>query len=108
MEFRALGPLEVIDDDGEVLRLGGVRPRTLLAALLLRAGRIVPVDTLIDALWGESPPGTAANALQVHVAALRKLLDPDRSADRLVTKPPGYLLRVVDGELDIRSFERLA
>jgi len=108
VEFRALGPLEVIDDDGQVLRLGGSRPRTLLAALLLQAGRIVPVDTLIDALWGDSPPDTAANALQVHIATLRKLLDPSRSSDRLVTQPPGYVLRVEDGELDVRSFERLA
>ena len=103
MQFRILGPLEVLGDDGLPVPLGGPRPRALLAMLLLQPNRPVSTDQLIDAVWGESPPASAPNALQVHVHALRRAL----GADRIATRPPGYLLRVDDGELDAQRFERL-
>ena len=75
MEFRVLGPLEVVED-GRTISLGGVKQRALLASLLLRANEVVSSDTLIDELWGASPPATAAKAVQVYVSALRKELSP--------------------------------
>ena len=99
-----LGPLEVVDDDGVPLQLGGPRPRALLAQLLLCANQAVSTDRLIDAVWGETPPASAPGALQVHVHALRKAL----GADRIATRAPGYLVRVEPGELDSERFEQLA
>jgi predicted ATPase/DNA-binding SARP family transcriptional activator len=104
MEFRLLGPLEVLDDGGAPIPLGGKRPRALLTMLLLRPNEVVSIDRLIDGIWGERPPATAQGALQVHVHALRKAL----GADRIVTRPPGYLVRVSSGELDVERFERAA
>ena len=68
MEFRLLGPLEVVGDDGVPVALGGPRPRALLARLLLEPNRAVSNDRLIDALWGESPPPSAHNAVQVPMS----------------------------------------
>ena len=110
IEFRLLGPLEVWRG-GQQLAVRGAKPRALLAMLLLHAGEAVSTDRLIDALWGERPPPTAANALQAHVAALRRALEPARANRRangvLATRTPGYLLRVAGDELDIARFERL-
>jgi len=75
----------------------------LLALLLLNRNQVVSTDRLIDELWDESPPATATKTLQVYVSQLRKELGPDR----LVTRPPGYLLRVEEGELDLERFEQL-
>jgi predicted ATPase/DNA-binding SARP family transcriptional activator len=102
MEFRILGSMEVVDD-GRSLPLPGGKPRALLAALLLRANEVVSVDRLIDELWGEQPPGTAANALQVYVSQLRKALGGDVIKRRGV----GYVLEAADDELDLTRFERL-
>jgi predicted ATPase/DNA-binding SARP family transcriptional activator len=102
VEFRLLGPLE-IERDGRILAVGGRRQRALLQLLLLHANTVVPRERLIDALWGERPPETAANALQVAVHALRKLL----GADRIVTRGSGYLIRVELGELDLDRFRTL-
>ncbi len=77
MEFRILGPLEVVEQ-GRALPLGGARQRTLLALLLTRANEVVSADRLIDELWGAEPPRSAANALQYHVSQLRKALAPQR------------------------------
>ncbi len=103
MEFRLLGPLEVIGDDGERVALGGPRPRAVLALLLLQPNEAVSVDRLIDGVWGATPPASAQNALQVHVHALRSAL----GAERILTRPPGYALRVDADELDVERFERL-
>ena len=73
MEYRILGPLEVLDD-GRPVAVGGSKPRALLALLLLHAGTVVPRGRLIDGLWGEAPPETAQTALQVHVSQLRKVV----------------------------------
>ena len=102
MEFRILGPLEVISD-GEVVQLGGAKQRALLAVLLLYANEVVSLDRLIDALWEDDPPESAQKALQVHVSALRKMV----GKERLETRPPGYVLRVRDEELDLARFRRL-
>ena len=71
MEFRILGPLEVVDQGGNV-KLGGSKQRSLLAFLLLSPNQAISRDRLIDALWGDPPPVTATTAIQVHVSQLRK------------------------------------
>src|SRR4051794_13583308 len=102
MEFRVLGPVEALDG-GRAVPLPAGKPRELLAFLLLNRNRVISVDALIDELWRDDPPETAAKALQGYVSQLRKGL----GADRLATRPPGYVLRVDDGELDLDTFERL-
>ena len=102
MEFRVLGPLEARGERGEI-RLGGHRPRALLALLLLHANEVVPADRLIDELWGDDSPDGAAGALRVNVSRLRKALPPDV----LATRAPGYVIRVEPGALDLHRFERL-
>jgi DNA-binding SARP family transcriptional activator len=102
LEFRILGPLEVAED-GEPLQLSGHKQRALLAVLLLDVNRVVSTDRIVDALWGEEPPRTAATSLQNLVSHLRKLL----GSDVLVTKPPGYQLRIAPAQLDLERFVRL-
>ncbi len=97
LEFRILGPLEV-RSDGVPVDLGGPRQRALLAVLLVRPNESVGADALIQALWGEEAPPTAAKALQVAVSRLRRGLGP--AADRLETVGGGYRLRVEPGELE--------
>ena len=101
-EFRILGPLEASGEDGPIA-LGGPRQRALLAALLLRAGRVVPTDQLVDELYGVEPPKTATASLHNCVVGLRKALGPDV----LVTRPPGYVLRIDREHVDAHRFERL-
>ena len=93
MEFRILGPLEVLDD-GRPLDLGGARQRALLAILLLHRGEIVSADRLIEELYGTTAPATAAKSLQAHVSRLRKVLGGD---GRVQTRSRGYVL-VLDGD----------
>jgi DNA-binding SARP family transcriptional activator len=103
VEFRILGPLEVVER-GHVLALGGARQRALLALLLTRPNEVVSADRLIDELWPSQPPQNASNALQYHVSQLRKSL---QGSEAVVTQPPGYLIRVGANELDLLRFERL-
>ena len=102
-----LGPLEVTAD-GQPLGLAGARTRAVLAMLLVRANQVVPSDRLIEELWPGQPADRAADSLQVRLSELRKVLRAAGEADRLATRPPGYLLRVTPGEVDARRFERLA
>ncbi len=102
MEFRILGPLEVLDE-GTPVPLGRGRERALLALLLTHPNEVVSIDRLIDELWGPEPPKAAVNTVQYYVSRLRKIL----GADRIVTRPPGYAIRVEPGELDLERFERL-
>jgi DNA-binding SARP family transcriptional activator len=102
MEFRLLGPLEVVEHDG-VLAVGGGKQRALLAVLLLHANEVVSTDRLLDDLWGSSPPATAPKSIQLYVSRLRK----EFGEGRLVTRPPGYVLRVERSELDVARFEQL-
>jgi YVTN family beta-propeller protein len=110
MRYRVLGPLEVETDTGPVT-LGGQKERLLLALLLTRPNHVVPVETLVAGLWGEHPPPTAAKTLQSHVVRLRRTLEPARArgaaGEVLITREPGYLLRVAPGALDAARFEEL-
>ncbi len=105
MEFRVLGPLEVTAG-GQSLGLAGARTRAVLAMLLVHANQVVSSDRLIKELWPGQP--RAADSLQVRLSELRKALRSAGEADRLVTRPPGYLFRVTAGELDALRFEQLA
>ena len=102
LSFRILGPLEVRDEQAAIA-LGGPRQRALLVALLLRAGRVVPIEQLVDELYGEDPPKTATTSVQNAIVALRKALGPGV----LVTRPPGYALQIEREQLDAHHFERL-
>ena len=98
-EFRILGPLEVHSGEG-VLELGGQRQRTLLAFLLLNGNSVVSSERIVDAVWGEDPPATARNALQVGVHGIRKAL----GAERVLTQGTGYRLALEPDELDLERF----
>jgi DNA-binding SARP family transcriptional activator len=109
--YQILGPLEV-EVAGQPVDAGPPKQRAVLGLLLLHANRVVSVDTIIDDLWGDEPPPRALGSLQAYVSNLRRILEPDRSArgqaSVLVTKAPGYLLRVGRDALDVFQFERLA
>ncbi|MGH2630458.1 MAG: BTAD domain-containing putative transcriptional regulator, partial [Actinomycetota bacterium] len=109
MEFRVLGPLEVADG-GRLIPLGGAKQRALLAVLILNAGRVVPTERLIDELWGERPPPTAAHTVQVYVSQLRKALGSTSvpGSTVLATEGRGYVLRIEPSATDLHRFERLA
>jgi YVTN family beta-propeller protein len=109
MEFRILGPLEIVED-GRTLALRGSKKRALLTILLLHANEVVSRERLIEDLWGERRPETVATALHGYVSQLRKVLEPDAGRDHsvLVTRAPGYELRVDAESLDLRRFERLS
>jgi DNA-binding SARP family transcriptional activator len=102
IRFRILGPLEAQADGCEV-RLGGQKPRALLALLLLHPNEVVPADRLIDELWGGDSREAGAGPLRVNVARLRKAL-PEGV---LTTRSPGYMVSVAPDELDLHRFERL-
>ncbi|MGZ6563240.1 MAG: BTAD domain-containing putative transcriptional regulator [Solirubrobacteraceae bacterium] len=110
MEFRILGPLEVVEE-GHPLALAAGKQRALLAILLLRANEVVSSDELIDSLWGERPPASAPKSIQIYVSQLRKIIGgPRDEAGRngiLITRPHGYELHVEPGELDLHRFDRL-
>ena len=110
MDFRILGPLEVVHDGSQVA-LGGAKQRALLAILLLNANQVVSTDQLIDDIWAGDPPETAAKALQGYISGLRKALDPSRGpgeeCELLVTRPPGYAIQLEPEQLDLTRFEQL-
>jgi DNA-binding SARP family transcriptional activator len=103
LEFSILGPLEV-RADGQAIGTGARKEWALLAVLLLNAERVVPVDRLIDDLWGERVPGSAPKMVQIYVSQLRKQLP----AGLIQTQTPGYRLALGEHLLDLRRFERLA
>ncbi|HEX5902960.1 MAG TPA: BTAD domain-containing putative transcriptional regulator, partial [Actinomycetota bacterium] len=102
MRFKVLGPLEVTRDDGPIT-LGGPKQRAVLAHLLVRANDLVPADVLIDQVWGEDPPEAARGTLHSYISHLRKAL----GADRIESRPPGYVLHVANEELDAARFAAL-
>ncbi len=106
LRYRILGPLEVIAGE-RPLNLGGLRPRRVLAALLLNANRPVSLFHLVEAVWESAPPNTARRQVQNAVAALRAVLSRVGAADAIVTHGSGYLLRVDPDQLDSLVFERL-
>jgi DNA-binding SARP family transcriptional activator len=103
LDVRILGPLEVWEGAREV-PIGGGRQRALFAILLLRANEVVSADRLIDELWGDAPPPTAGKALQGLVSQLRRALD---GGLEIITRAPGYVLRVESDALDVNRLERL-
>lgn len=110
MEFRVLGPLEVLEA-GTPLPLGGPKQRAVLARLLLDAGHPVSTDALAESVWGEDPPEHARATLQVYVANLRRVLDREHLGDddhrRLQRRSAGYVLNLLPGDtLDLRRFRR--
>ncbi|MEZ0284888.1 MAG: BTAD domain-containing putative transcriptional regulator, partial [Thermoleophilia bacterium] len=106
--FRILGPLEVLDGDRAVA-LGGLRQRALLALLLLRANEVVSTDRLIAELWGDSPPPTARQTVQVYISQLRRAVPVDGVRESAIeTRSPGYVLHVAPGELDLDRFQELS
>lgn len=109
MEFRLLGPVEVAAANG-LVDLGPPRQRTVLAALLVDAGRPVMVDTVIDRVWGEDPPPRARHALYVYIARIRRVLmqaDPPDPAIEVVHRSGGYTLEVDPQRVDMHRFASL-
>ena len=104
VEFRILGPLDVLVD-GHEIALGGARQRAVLAILVLHRGEVVSVDRLIDALWGERPPATAKKTVQVYVSRLRKELGQE---GLIATRGGGYVLETSPDDIDADRFARLA
>jgi DNA-binding SARP family transcriptional activator/ABC-type branched-subunit amino acid transport system substrate-binding protein/DNA-binding beta-propeller fold protein YncE len=109
MQFGILGPLEV-SDEGRRVEIGGHKQRALLASLLLHANEVVSLDRLIDELWGETPPPTAAKTLQAQVSRLRRALNGDvdpatHMLGPLETRGHGYLLKVEPGQIDADRFQ---
>ena len=105
MRFRLLGPLEI--RAGEDWRgIGAPKWRSVLAALLIHPGQIVPADVLINEVWGDAPPAKAANLISIYVLRLRRLLE-DADSTLLVTRAPGYQLRVGPADTDAQLFETM-
>ena len=104
LEFRILGPLDVVDESGSV-DLGGPRQRATLAILLLNANRVVSVDRLADDLYAGAAPVTALKQVQRQISELRKALG---SESVIETRSPGYVIRLASEQLDLAVFERLA
>ena len=106
MQFRILGSLSVVGN-GRVAALGPPKQRALLAILLTRIGEAVPVDRLIELLWGTAAPRTADHSIQIYVSDLRRAFEPLGGSDLLVTRQPGYVLDVDPDSVDAWRFERL-
>src|SRR6266571_4578046 len=105
LEFWLLGPL-IVRSGGAVVPVRQAKQRVLLAALLLAADRVVPVDALAEALWGSVTPPSARNTVRNYVKRLRDALGEAGRA-RISSQPGGYAMRVSPGELDVRRFEVL-
>jgi DNA-binding SARP family transcriptional activator/class 3 adenylate cyclase len=103
VQYRLLGPVEVLVD-GCAVELGGPRQRGVLVVLLTQAGSLVPATRIVDAVWGDEPPASAANLVQRSVSQLRKAL----GRDAIETRGAGYMARVEPDALDLHVFERLA
>jgi len=106
MQFRVLGPLEVVNG-GAPLEIRGAKQRALLSALLLHANESVSRERLIDGLWGDQPPRGADHSLDEHVSRLRRVLH-ENGRDLLLTRPSGYMLSITDEQLDLVRFRSLA
>ncbi|MCU1357760.1 MAG: hypothetical protein JWM89_3178 [Acidimicrobiales bacterium] len=106
-----LGPLELVDDEGRALEVGGPKQRAVLAALALSPGRVHSLDGLAARVWGHDPPPVPEASLHSYVSGLRRLLEPHRAkrapAQVLVTRAPGYVLAVDPDDVDVHRFLRL-
>jgi basic membrane lipoprotein Med (substrate-binding protein (PBP1-ABC) superfamily)/DNA-binding SARP family transcriptional activator len=106
VDYAILGPFEVVVD-GRALELGPPKQRTLLAVLLLHANQLVTTDRLVELVWGDAPPRTAAHSVQVYVSDLRRRFDAAGAPDVIATRGPGYVLHAPDEALDTQRFEGL-
>ena len=104
VEVRLLGPVEVLAS-GRVVEPGPVQQRTVLAALAVDAGRLVPLEVLIDRVWGDAPPPSVRSGIYSHMARLRRMLVP---AGGLLRRPGGYLLDVPPEAVDLHRFRTLS
>src|SRR3954454_10621618 len=104
MEFRVLGPVE-IRVDGHPIPSGGPKQRALLAFLLLNANNVVPVDVLVDEVWGDNPPASARHSLEAYVSRLRRLFADHGPS--LVRRGSGYSIDLGDALLDEHVFAQL-
>lgn len=104
LEFRILGPIEVVGRDGRQLRIGGRLEKMLLGTLAIAANHAVSTDALAEVLWGDAPPPSRNNSLQTYVSRLRAAI----GRERIVSENHSYQLCVDEGELDALEFERLA
>src|SRR4051794_23819601 len=104
MRIGLLGGLDVFDDGGRPVDVAGPKLRALLALLALHAGRVVPTEQLVDALWGEDPPAAVRNGLQGLASKLRRTLG---SADLVAMRGGGYVLDVPTDAVDIHRYEQL-
>lgn len=111
LRFRLLGPLEVYYDDRPV-EVGRPKQRAVLASLLIQANEVVSVDRFADVLWQEGGIVRSTGSLAVYIANLRRLIEPERPprtpSERIVTRAPGYLIRIAPGEYDAADFQRLS
>ncbi len=105
MRFRVLGPLEIRADDTWA-GISAPKWRSLLAALLINAGQVVPTDRLILEIWGDAPPAKATNLVSVYALRLRRLLG-DEKGELLRTRAPGYQLRAEPQDVDALCFDSL-
>ena len=106
MEFRILGPLEIVVDS-ERLELGGPRQQIVVAALLLSANRVVTMDRLLDAIYGDDLPPTSRAQAQIAISSLRRLFAAHGHDGVITTRDRGYVIRVERGQLDAQRFEEL-
>src|SRR5215216_692800 len=106
VEIRVLGRVDALVD-GQSLPLRGAKQRAVLAMLALRANKTVAADELIDGLWGDRPPASAAKNIQLYVSRLRKALGAHDSEARIATRGRGYELRVSEEAVDAARFEHL-
>src|SRR3954471_3950309 len=110
MRVTLLGPVAAVAG-GKDLALGGLKQRAVFALLALNAGRVVPLDRLVDELWSEEPPSRATLSLQSYVARLRHVLAAtslaDEDAPTILTRPPGWLLTLDPQRVDVTRFDGL-
>lgn len=105
-EYRVLGPLEV-RRNGFPVRIGAAKIRLLLAALLAQANQVVTVETLVNRLWGDHPPGRPRNTLQNYVLRLRRALDCPADGAPVHTRPHGYVIEAAPDTVDLHRFTAL-
>jgi DNA-binding SARP family transcriptional activator/tetratricopeptide (TPR) repeat protein len=106
MEFRILGPLEVLHD-GAVVEISAPRLRALLAVLVIEAGHVVPMARLVETVWDDAPPATARSQVQICISGLRKIMSQASGRELIITRAAGYQLDTSDDPIDVVEFERL-